>query len=210
MEGGQTDLRDVAQLANPTLKVGSESRPQSVARAIGHVARESPSGAMPSILATGPQAINQAVKAIAIARRQALEESNDITAVCNFEKGLREGSNVSIALSKCAPLGEPAEGTDELSAKQGTDCFKLAGAIAGRIREGGARQLLLFAKGPVPVLIAVKAIGAAQEYVAEQSLRLKFAVSLVDKENTDLRGKDADGNRPTSTYAQFTIMAVPA
>ena len=51
-------------------QVSGESKPQSVARAIQHVIRESPSQALPSVTAIGPQAINQAIKAISIARRQ--------------------------------------------------------------------------------------------------------------------------------------------
>ena len=104
-DGGKMDLRDVAKSASPSLKVSGESKPQSVARAVGHVMRESPTGAPPSILATGPQAINQAIKAIAIARRQALTEvATDFYVVPNFEKAFREGSNVTLVLTKCPPM----------------------------------------------------------------------------------------------------------
>eukprot|EP00967_Tisochrysis_lutea_P022124 scaffold25224_cov33-Tisochrysis_lutea.AAC.2 len=48
---------------------------------------------------------------------------------------VREGSNVRFELKRSEVITrEPSE--DDLSAKDKTDCFKLAGAIAGRLRDG--------------------------------------------------------------------------
>jgi hypothetical protein len=48
---------------------------------------------------------------------------------------VREGSNVRFELRRSELITrEPTE--DDLSAKDRTDAFKLAGAIAGRIRDG--------------------------------------------------------------------------
>ena len=69
---------------------------------------------------------------------------------------------------------------DDLSSKEKTDPYKLAGAIAGRVRDG--ESVACTTKGPVPVLIAVKAIALAQTYVAEESMSIKFAVGIVDLE----------------------------
>eukprot|EP00327_Prymnesium_parvum_P051239 CAMPEP_0205894842 /NCGR_PEP_ID=MMETSP1083-20121108/24059_1 /ASSEMBLY_ACC=CAM_ASM_000430 /TAXON_ID=97485 /ORGANISM="Prymnesium parvum, Strain Texoma1" /LENGTH=115 /DNA_ID=CAMNT_0053259721 /DNA_START=846 /DNA_END=1194 /DNA_ORIENTATION=+ len=53
-----------------------------------------------------------------------------------FEQDVRAGSNVSFELTKSFKpvLREPLE--EDLTAKEKTDVFKLAGAIAGRIRDG--------------------------------------------------------------------------
>uniref|UniRef100_A0A7S4BW77 Uncharacterized protein n=2 Tax=Chrysotila carterae TaxID=13221 RepID=A0A7S4BW77_CHRCT len=153
---------------------------------------------MPSVLATGPGAINQAIKGIAIARKYLLEESPPIDIVVQpvFEKDMRSGSNVSLVLSKSIPIDcEPTE--DDLSAKDRTDCFKLAGAIAGRIRDGG--DVALTTKGPVPVLVAVKAIALAQEYTSQENMDVKFAVQFRDLEDPEL------GNTP-STYLHFAVL----
>lgn len=202
--GTKTDLRELATRADPTLKVSGESKPQSVARAIGHVLRES-GGTLPSIKATGPQAINQAVKACAIARKLAgVDGLGDFELAPVFEKSIREGgSNITLQLTKAAKARE-TEGDSELSAKQGTDAFKLAGAIAGRVRE--AQQVSLYVKGAVPVLIAVKAIAAAQEYLSDAGVTLKFQPALVERENPELRGS------PASTFMHIAIVAsgVPA
>jgi len=92
-------------------QVSGESKPQSVARAIQHVMRESPTQRLPSVTAIGPQAINQAVKAIAIARRQVHTEgtlnAGDLTVKPVFENGRREGSSVALVLSKSATARRP-------------------------------------------------------------------------------------------------------
>ena len=205
-----TDLRELALNDGAALKVSGESKPQSVARAIGHVWRESPSQRPPSVTAIGPQAINQAIKAIAIARRQASTEgtltTGDLTVRPVFEGELRAGATVAFQLEKCvSKIEEPAETDDNtLSAKPSTDAFKLAGAIAGRMRE--SKQCAILVKGAVPVLIAVKAIAKAQEYLAADaaSQQLAFTAALVDRENRDLR------NAPKSTFTALSVVALPA
>jgi len=72
------DVRDVAASRNPLLKVSSESKPNSVAGAICNVVRENARNNPPSVMATGPAAINQAMKAIAIARKYLLDEETPI------------------------------------------------------------------------------------------------------------------------------------
>lgn len=181
------------------LKVGSATVPRKLAGAICSVVRES-SGTIPGVMATGPASINQAIKGLAIARKYLLDESIDIIVKPQFEEDLRSGSNVVFNIFRATrPVNrEPSE--DDLSAKDKTDCFKLAGAIAGRIRE--KEQVAVTTKGAVPVLVAIKAIALAQDYVTEEGIDLKFAVQFRDLENTD-RGMD---NIP-STYLHFAILA---
>jgi len=195
-------VQDVANSSNPTLKVKSDSKPNTVAGAICNVVREARGRVAPSVLATGPQAINQAMKAIAIARKYLLEESKPVDLLCfpKFEQDVRSGSNVCFELQQSdAVEREPLE--SDLAVKDKTDVYKLAGAIAGRVRDN--EEVAVTTKGPVPVLIAVKAMATAQEYVAEEGLDLKFCVSIVDLENPEIR--DA-----TSTYLHFAIVPFTA
>jgi len=182
-----------------TLKVGSGTVPNKLAGAICNVVRESAGALAVGVMATGPASINQAIKGIAIARKYMLEESVDIVVKPQFEEDLRSGSNVVFKIFKASrPVNrEPAE--DDLSAKDKTDCFKLAGAVAGRIRDGA--QVAVTTKGAVPVLVAIKAIALAQDYVQEEGIDLKFAVQFRDLENTD-RGMDSI----PSTYLHFAIL----
>merc|ERR1719450_1586108 len=197
--GGAQPSMEADDGAGETLKVSSNTVPNKLAGAICNVVRESPGGG-PGVMATGPASINQAIKGIAIARKYLLEESIDIVVKPQFEEDLRSGSNVVFNISRLPrPINrEPTE--DDLSAKDKTDCFKLAGAIAGRIRDGG--QVACTTKGPVPVLVAVKAIALAQDYVEEEGIDVKFAVQFRDLENTD-RGMDG----AASTYLHFAIVS---
>merc|ERR1719378_2006767 len=127
------------------------------------------------------------MKAVAIARKYLLEEDRPIDLICApvFEQDVRAGSNVCFELTKSKPINrEPLE--DDLTAKDKTDVFKLAGAIAGRVRDGD--EVAVTTKGPVPVLVVVKAIATAQEYLADDDMTLKFAISIVDLENPEIHG----------------------
>lgn len=196
-----TDVRDVAASDNPVLKVKSDSKPNSVAGAICNVVRESAGGEPPAVVATGPQAINQAMKAIAIARKYLLDEEAPIDVVCvpRFEEDIRHSSRVCFLLKKTRPMKSvPTE--DDLSSKDKTDPYKLAGAIAGRVREG--EQVACTTKGPIPVLIAVKAIALANTYLQDENMEIKFCVGIVDLENPEIRS-----DAVTSTYLHFHLIA---
>ena len=187
---------------NPVLKVKSDSKPNSVAGAICNVVRESAHGEPPAVVATGPAAINQAMKAIAIARKYLLEEETgavDIVCQPRFEEDIRSSSRVCFVLKRSRPL--PRTPTEEdLSSKDSTDPYKLAGAMAGRIRDG--EKVACTTKGPVPVLIAVKAMALAQTYLSEEEKEVKFTVSIVDLENPEIRS-----DQVTSTYLHFALIA---
>ena len=102
-----TDVRDVAASDNPVLKVKGDSKPNSVAGAICNVVRESSHGEPPAVVATGPAAINQAMKAIAIARKYLLEEDSgaiDIVIQPRFEEDIRQSSRVCFVLKRSRPL----------------------------------------------------------------------------------------------------------
>jgi len=194
-------VHDVAASDNPVLKVKGDSKPNSVAGAICNVVRESAGGAPPAVVATGPAAINQAMKAIAIARKYLLEESPavDLVITPEFEEDIRQSSRVCFRLSRSRPLkSTPTE--DDLACKDKTDPYKLAGAMAQRIREG--ESVACTTKGPVPVLIAVKALALANTYVEEDNLSVSFTVSIIDLENPEIRSDTI-----TSTYLHFAIVS---
>ncbi len=167
--------------------------------AICNILRESPSGEPPAVMATGPAAINHAAKAIAIARKYLLEESPpvDLLVTPRFEQDLRAGSNLVLELKRSETIErEPAD--NDLSAKERTEAHKLAGAIAGRARDGD--EVAVTTKGAVPVLVAVKSVALAQEYLQEEGINVSFAVQFRDLEDPELR------NSPASTFLHFAIV----
>jgi stage V sporulation protein S len=67
----------------PTLRVSASSRPNAVAGAIASLLR---SEGRAEVQAIGPHAVNQAVKALAIARAYLIEDQLDLTATPEFIK----------------------------------------------------------------------------------------------------------------------------
>ena len=65
------------------------------------------------------------------------------------------------------------------------------------MRDG--EDVALTVKGPVPVLVSVKAIALAQDYVREEGIDIKFAVQFRDLEDPEL-------NNTPSTYLHMAIM----
>merc|ERR1719231_1863872 len=126
------------------------------------------------------------MKAIAIARKYLLDEPQplDIIVIPKFEEDIRHSSRVCFELKKSRPMKkQPTE--DDLASKEKTDPYKLAGAMAGRIRDGDS--VACTTKGPVPVLIAMKAIAIAQTYLADDDVEIKFTVGIMDLENPEIR-----------------------
>jgi len=113
-------VSDVAASDDPLLKVKADSTPNKVAGAICNVVRES--GEPPKVVATGPAAINQAMKAIAIARKYMLEEetgATDLDVSPQFEEDIRQSSRVCFVLGKARKTNPivshaPSEPIDEL------------------------------------------------------------------------------------------------
>jgi stage V sporulation protein SpoVS len=60
-------------------------------------------------------------------------------------------------------------------------------------------QVALTVKGAIPVLISVKAIALAQDYVKEDGIDIKFAVQFRDLEDPEL-------NNTPSTYLHMAII----
>eukprot|EP00954_Amorphochlora_amoebiformis_P023045 1357564-Amorphochlora_amoeboformis.AAC.1 len=134
------------------LKVGGSSNVKSVAGSIAKTTRESEA---PTVLAIGVDAINQAVKAITIARIYLEENNVDLRAQTDFEdlKGFKTTTRLFKASQK--PRG-PKIDKDDLCVKSGSDHFKVAGAIAARVRDG--LSVGIYAKGSEAVSTMVKSV----------------------------------------------------
>ena len=65
------------------------------------------------------------------------------------------------------------------------------------MRDG--EEVAITVKGAVPVLISVKAIGLAQDYVKDDGIELRFAVQFRDLEDPEL-------NNTPSTYLHMAIL----
>ena len=68
--------------------------------------------------------------------------------------------------------------SDDLIVRDTSDPYKVAGAIAGRLREG--ERVGLLTKGPEGVFISVQAIAMARVYCEEDKFDIKFAPKRVE------------------------------
>mmetsp|Transcript_3302 Transcript_3302/g.4486 ORF Transcript_3302/g.4486 Transcript_3302/m.4486 type:complete len:242 (-) Transcript_3302:990-1715(-) len=172
------------------LKVSGDSNVRSVAGGIAGVCRSGLEA--PIILATGPTAINQAVKAISIARGFLCDDNLDLRAKCEFED--IKGFKTKIKLSKAASKPRaPKISEDDLYVLPKSDAFKVAGAIAARIRESrhnptssastlSSKAVGILAKGSAAVSIMIKSISVARGYLDEENIDILFVPIFVEKE----------------------------
>lgn len=169
------------------LKVGAESEAKKVAGKIAQVVREQ--GTPPTLLAAGANAINQAVKAIAIAKQYLAEEESgpiDLIAQPQFD-----GPSPRLSLHlKAVPQLVPNEAAEVLTVKRESDPYKVAGAIAGRIRD--QKAVALVSVGPDSVFHSVESVAVTRRYLAEEQYDIKFSPIF---QQMDWEGKDSSGLR---------------
>lgn len=157
-------------------KVSENSEVNKVAGAISNQVREA--GA-PTLLAIGPGSANQAVKAIAGARRNLYEEEIDLIAEPYFPYG-DESGEIHITLRKSSMIND-ALSTSDVTVKPTSEFTKVAGAIAGRIREG--ERVNVICRGKVGVFLAVKSIEVAGRYLEADGINVKFTAQFVTEED---------------------------
>eukprot|EP00467_Chlorarachnion_reptans_P010092 CAMPEP_0114526190 /NCGR_PEP_ID=MMETSP0109-20121206/22872_1 /TAXON_ID=29199 /ORGANISM="Chlorarachnion reptans, Strain CCCM449" /LENGTH=232 /DNA_ID=CAMNT_0001707915 /DNA_START=59 /DNA_END=757 /DNA_ORIENTATION=+ len=162
-----------------SLKVAAHSNVKGLAGKIAHTSRQTNA---PVLLATGSDAINQAVKAITIARSYLEEDGIDLRVQCDFEeiKGFKAQMTLTKASSK--PRG-PKIDPEDLYVKNTSDPHKVAGAIAARIRDN--KIVGIYAKGADAVSAMVKSVTVARLYLDEDNLDLLFAPTFVSMERKE-------------------------
>lgn len=166
------------------LKVSSGSDAKSVAGAISFTVRNA--GAPPAILAGGSASINQAIKAIAIARNYLLEEGEtedqqtDLICQPEFDG---DSPRVTIRLRKSRPLQDLD--ASELTVKPDSDPYKVAGAIAGKVRD--QERVSITALGPEAVYNTVQAIAVSRTYLADDRIDIKFSPQFI---KLDIQGEE--------------------
>jgi len=186
----------VADIANApsgerTLKVSSTTPPKKLAGSIALVC-DGGCGEAPLLLPLGAACVNQATKAIAIARRDLLrrpaallddaadDDEWEPTFLSCFP-GFRDDSKRAVSM-QCdkeakAPWAGAADAT--LTVASGTNPATLAGAIAGKVRQG--MKVAARACGADAVSNAVFAVARAREYLADDGIDVYF-VPEFDKE----------------------------
>jgi len=177
------------------LHVSGQSPVKQVAGAISWISRE---GECPRLLATLPPAVNQAAKAVAIARKFLEEDKIDIACYPMFTPGRRrQDESFTFILRKSTIRAVVLDdGTQELKVSKNSNPGTVAGAIAARVREG--QRVVLSSIGPISVSKAISSIAIARQYLAEDGVDISFRPSFLNIEFED-------GRR--SSCLQFQLLA---
>jgi len=193
-KGGTNRTADSARM----LHVSGQSPVKQVAGAISWISRE---GECPRLLATLAPAINQAAKAVAIARKFLEDDKIDISVFPMFTPGRRRQDEsftflLRKSMTRGVVQGEIDDGTQELKVSKQSNPGTVAGAIAARVREG--QRVVLSSIGPRSVSKAICSIAIARQYLSEDGVDISFRPSFLNIEFED-------GRR--SSCLQFQLLA---
>jgi len=201
--GGASNVNGTQQKKESArmLHVSGQSPVKQVAGAISWISRE---GECPRLLATLAPAINQAAKAVAIARKFLEDDKIDIAVYPMFTpQRRRQDESFTFLLRKnsltrgvAAGAGIADDGTQELKVSKQSNPGTVAGAIAARVREG--QRVVLSSIGPPSVAKAISSIAIARQYLSEDGVDISFRPSFLNIEFED-------GRR--SSCLQFQLLA---
>jgi len=148
------------------IKVSEKSNAGTVAGAIAQRAREN---APPVVLCTGDVSVNQAIKSIIRARQYLVEKNDKVDLLC--EVGFQnDESKGSFAISTSLVNIQDVAHTSEIIVKDHSEAGKVAGAIAGRIRDDEIP--LISTKGAKGVYNSLQALVLANLYLKKDNLQL--------------------------------------
>jgi stage V sporulation protein SpoVS len=166
------------------IKVSATSNVKPVAGKIAHSCRD---GEPPAILTIGASCINQAIKAIAVARGYLSNDALDVSFQPAFRDRDRNRPSIALYLSTQAPFRASAGSEEtELPVSSASQPTVVAGALAARVREG--KRVCLTSIGVDAVANAVLAIGNARLYLEADQLDIRATPEFVRvrKNNVEL------------------------
>jgi stage V sporulation protein S len=194
-------------------KIGQNTNPREIASQIAAQARAAVD--CPVLQCVGPQSINQAIKAVAIARtylHQSDAQGNsshpDLTVYPEFIKldsnqaGARDDSlsAMQMSLSKRARRTSVDKEGRSLKVGNNTEAKSLAGAIASCTREGSRVELTAIGAGSVNQ--AIKSVAIARQYVEEEAIDLCCRPEFVEIAD----GQLGDGSNATSAVRLIVLV----
>lgn len=160
-----------------TLKVSATTNPKKLAGSIVLVCE---GGEAPMLLPLGAACVNQAVKAIAIARRDLAEEDEPTYLSCFPD--FRDDGRRTVSMQCDKEVKGPWSSSDaDLTVASGTNPANAAGAIAGKVREG--LKVAIRACGAEAVSNAVLAVAHARRYLKDEGVDVFFCPEF-EKEAT--------------------------
>lgn len=165
------------------IRVSATSNPKAVAGKIAHACRE---GDPPAILLIGPACINQAVKAIAIARGFLKQDNLDISFQPAFRDPDRTKPQIALYIAKQRPCRATYTEAHRMSVSAASVPNVVAGAIAARVRE--SQEMCLIGIGVDAVTNAVMAVGNSRLFLEKDKFDVRAYPEFVhvQKGNTQM------------------------
>lgn len=154
------------------LKVSAATDPKKLAGKLNNIVLN---GDPPQIFSIGTFPTNQAIKAIAISRRNVRQEKIDLLVQPRFQRGddiAQQDADAYIFSLRKGPARPPREDSAVLKVSGSGDAGKIAGAIANKIR--GGDRVALEGIGPIAVNVSVKSIVHARKYLIDDGMDLGF------------------------------------
>jgi len=167
-------LVNTSPLMRKVIKVSAKSNVKSVAGAISHTTR---AGESPTIVATGSESVNQAIKALAIARGYLSENKLDISVQPVFRN--QEKGALSFVLTKSVLRAKKAGDDDiqELRVAKGSDPNSVAGSIANKVRAG--ERVVILSIGAGSVNQTVRAVALARRFLEGDAIDVCFRPEFI-------------------------------
>jgi len=154
------------------LKVSAATDPKKLAGKLNNIVLN---GDPPQVYSIGTFSTNQAIKAIAISRRNVRQEKIDLLVQPRFQRSDdidQDDADAYIFSLRKGPARPPRDESDVLKVAGSGDAGKIAGAIANKIRDG--ERVALEGIGPIAVNTAVKSIVHARKYLIDDGMDLGF------------------------------------
>ena len=189
MPGADSDALAAGPEDKRVLLVAGTSSTKRVAGSVAHTARK---GDPPALAAIGASSINAAVKSLAVARQYVAQDGFDLIVKPAANKAVGPNAVMLHVRKSSAPAASAAAlQADTLRCGNASQPSKVAGAIAGRVRE--AKRVCIVGIGADAVRNMVQSVIRARGYLAEEGfdLSMKPRFVHVDEEGEE----DAEGGR---------------
>jgi len=160
-------------LMRKVIKVSAKSNVKSVAGAISHTTR---AGESPTIVATGSESVNQAIKALAIARGYLQDNKLDISCQPVFRNQEKGALSFVLTKSQLRPKKQEDE-TQELRVAKNSDANSVAGSIANKVRSG--ERVVILSIGAGSVNQTVRAVALARRFLEGDGIDVCFRPEFI-------------------------------
>jgi len=165
-----------ADKMNKVLLAGPDSEVRKLGNSINFIFNES--GDPPAILAAGQDAVNQAIKGIVNAKQKEMV-SDDGTELTFIVQPTFDGGSQRVTFELTSVQDKDFfDGTDDLIVRPSSDPYKVAGAIAARLRNG--ERFSVLTKAADGVFRAIESIVMSRIYLHDDGIDVKFAPKLVE------------------------------